>query len=449
MRTGWTRGAVLALALAAGCKSSDPTPEQTAPVRSEERLALEDLIGVWANRIEEAADEISRHEPDIGLRRRCVQWKTAVIPIARRSLLRPNVRVAFTSLWHLTVVQRIFMEENPEHFGVGTPLALEACLKLEETVEAAAPQFLNKEQRETARTFLAEASNPYSPEAGEEGVKADPLSSAVGKTLSIAQMPFSAINPTSGLSDTAMAAHRIASVANDMRIELGVLPEKLRWQYEFMLLTLEENQTVLALLEDLDRVNQTAAEISHTAASLPEELRTEVTELLTDVEAQQAEIRATLQQVDTTLAGVDTTLANVDTALVSAEKTAGGLTELTRAVDTFMAPYKPDPNAPPEPEPAPAEVEPGEEAPPFDINDYARTADSVTESVTALSALVAQLQESVDSGQGTDVLAAVLTEVDGAVDRLLVRAALFVLFLAAVFVAVRLTLRRLSDRPRP
>jgi hypothetical protein len=101
-----------------------------------------------------------------------------------------------------------------------------------------------------------------------------------------------------------------------------------------------------------------------------------------------------------------------------------------------MATFEPDPNAAPTP--------PDQEGPPFDINDYGRTAEKLTETAKALSVLITQVDGLSNRPQPPALLVDAEATARAIVDRAAVAAGALVLFTAVVAFGYSFAMSRLK-----
>ena len=115
---------------------------------------------------------------------------------------------------------------------------------------------------------------------------------------------------------------------------------------------------------------------------------------------------------------------------------ASTLTGTFEGFTKVMATFEPDPDAAPTP--------PGEEGPPFDINDYGRTAEKVTETAKALNALLTEAGDLSNRKQPPALLADTEAAARAIVNHVALAAGALVLFTAVVAFGYRLAVSRLK-----
>lgn len=435
----------IGLVMTAGCFSTGTAKEgqKELPAATPARRALGDFGLYFATRIESAADDAMAKIPDVATRRKAVLWKMLVIPQCRAAMDLADDQAAYLNTWILCTRMVQFFEEGAGKGSLGdaTPIALAACKEIEGRIESLGPMFLTKEQLASAKNEVSEFARrvPFGedfklPEG--KSTWTSTTSSLLGKTLSVVQMPFSAVNPVGGISDTAVAAYRVAGTIDRTRTDIGFLPTKVRWNTELLLLELEQNESVKSALASIETIGNSSASLADTAARLPED----VSKVITDLDEKQAGLQATLAEARATLESADAALTRADAVVASADTTAQSLarmgeswTGMFQAFDEVVAGLTPEPAE---------EVPPEEKGRPFDITEYERTAVELTKTADALNALLLELQAVTGEDRADALLATTRAAVGATVDRVLLSAALFLLF----FFALLLGYRRLASR---
>jgi hypothetical protein len=423
---------LLVLASVLGCASAEEQPAARAAERraSPLRAQLDFFVEGEATRIEDFSADVIARADDARVRRSAQLWKMVVIPELRSSLLRADDQAALLHLWARNVqLQRYFAEgRGPQVFGAH---AADGKALFEELTARAA---------ELARVELGDARYASAAELVERytqghPLEADPLQAAtrdsqfdqllrdsLNKPLEVVMQPLRAINPGTGLSDTARAVHEFGATVEDVRRDLARLPEQIRWQTELLLLDLDQNRSRASAQESLTALAESAERLSHSAEALPADLESRATRLLTELETQQSELRTTLDSMRGTLE--------------EGSATAHALTEAAQAIDAALSTFAAlalqlagSPRAPDAP-PAP----PGR---PFDITEYTRTAEAMTASLTQLNGALQRVSELVAPQSSERLAALVDAGVDSALRRLAVWAAVLILLAGTTWAAAR------------
>jgi len=428
-------GFTLLVAIASGCASRAP---QTAIANdtTPDRIALNRFVQYFSVRVERAADDIAQQTNDPSVARNSVYWKMRAIPAVQAALLIADNQAAAVQLWLVCEAQRQFFDTNASFgFGDFQSIAQEATQEIDERVKRLASTLLTPEQVKLAEEEIHEYVEGNVSRTGlqptPEAVRSwsQSLSSILRKPVEVIQAPLSSLNPTSGLSDTALAVQNFSDEFSRARTELGYMPSELRWNTQLLMMELEERLDLSAMTAGVAQVGASADSLAATAKTLPEALRTQLTAFAEDLSKPQSELQATMREANTTLESSRKTAQAVQAMGSTLTDTFEGFTKV-------MATFEPDPNAAP--------TSPGQAGPPFDINDYGRVAEKLTETAKALSALLAEADGLSNRKQTPALLADAEATARAIVDRAALAAGALVLFTALVAFGYRLAVSRLQ-----
>ena len=213
------------------------------------------------------------------------------------------------------------------------------------------------------------------------------------------------------------------------RTELSYMPSELRWNTQLLLMEIEERLNLSAVSTGVAQIGASAESLSRTAKSLPESLHTQLTAFAEELSKPQSQLQATMREANTTLETSQQTALALDALGKTWTGTFEGFTQV-------MATFEPAPGAPPTP--------PGQAGPPFDINDYGRTAEKLTETAKALSALLTNVEGLSNRQQPPALLLDTETTARALIDRAALAGGALVLFTALVALAYRLAVSRLK-----
>ena len=458
MRT-WTFSLLLAVSMGAtGCFNAGSTAKPLPPP-SPLRMELEDFTAFVASRVEQAADNILEANDSAAIDRNTLFWRMRVIPMCRRTLILGDDDAVLLELWLIARRMTHFFAAGAgrEFFGKSTPLALAATTEIEERIRQIATRRLPANEFAAAEKNIADfaAAHPVSnrldvsPDAEDSWTTV--LSSTLDKPFSMLEMPLSHVSPTTGLSDAALAAHRIAATLEQMETTAQYYPDNLRWQTDLLVLELEQSMAVKSSLESLKEIGGGATSIAATAATLPANLRKELSGLIDDVDQKQTALQVTLDKAHATarearvaVEGMDKTLVQLDTVVQATGPTAQSLTRmgdsLTAAFGAFtkmMEVLKA-----PSPDPTPAAAA----GPPFDVNDYGRNAEKITATMVELNAVLAKVEDLTDRDRFSALVGGADVAVQSTLDYLFVGIAALVLFIFLVALGYRFLTRSMLPR---
>jgi hypothetical protein len=167
------------------------------------------------------------------------------------------------------------------------------------------------------------------------------------------------------------------------------MPFLIRWQTEMLTRQLLEQAQVTNALHSAERLSRAAESASQTAAALPDRLSAERKAIVDALETQQGQLRALSQDVTRTLNAGEQMSTSLNTAIVSFD----GLMKRFGVGEPDTSP--PDTNAPP-----------------FNILDYARTAQQIAVMAEQLDSLIKSASTTVDA-PALDKRIAQLNELSG------------------------------------
>lgn len=428
---GWT----LLVAIASGCASRAPQ-SAVASETNPDRIELIRFVEYFSVRIERAADDIAQQTHDPAIARNSVYWKLRAIPAAQAALLIADNQAAAVQLWVLSAAQKeTFDVRTAIGFGDCQPIAKQAAKEIDERVRRLASALLTPEQVKSAERSVQEFVEGHIGRTGLEYTPEDArtwsqsLSSILHKPLEVIQAPLSSLNPASGLSDTALAVQNFTDEFSRARTELGYMPSELRWNTQLLMMEIEERLDLSAMTAGVAQVGASADSLAETAKALPEALRVQLTAFAEELSKPQSQLQATMREANTTIETARQTAQALETM-------GSTLTGMFDAFTKVMATFEPDPSAAPTP--------PGQAGPPFDINDYGRTAEKLTETAKTLSALLTEVDGLSNRKQPPTLLLDTEATARALVDRAVLAAGALVLFTALVAFAYRLAVSRLK-----
>ena len=156
----------LTFGMFAGCmnvRSTGGLLEQQAPAARlssrKLRVLVTDYVPQFANRVEQAADEILAQSSDPHLRRNALLWKSNAIAACFRAASRPDPFGAYLDVWILTRQMTQFFEQPSAHpaFGPWQARVLETSRQLETPLEEIRryPRFKRRFRRAVRGRFRA------------------------------------------------------------------------------------------------------------------------------------------------------------------------------------------------------------------------------------------------------------------------------------------------------
>jgi len=418
---GWLM--VLLPTLAAGCATSDGRKVQSTAGRPSDRNEDEALRRLHADMAEflayleddvsGTADRIEAASTNADVRKAALLWKIRVLERTHEAMVTCDPLTLLLDGWAFCVRQMEYLQqgEGKEIFGDQQTEAVATAVRLRNRIAAIArahipedelPGLLRRiEDHAQANpihgVFEVEVAQAFS--LGEDGQSL--LQRFVGTPLrSLARAGQDALDPTSRLADS---VDQFTKLAEDY-------PTQLRSQAQLLWLQLEDSASVRKTLAGVDDVSQSSVRLAAVAEELPQRVREEVQFALEDLMAQQPELRQTIQearetvevahaalnQAETVAASIERSISEASNAGKAWQTTAESVTATIKEIQVWQGPEDGQ-HAGDGPAARGAVAEEiAEVERPFDINDYARTAEALTRSSEELRALLAEVRAFVE-----------------------------------------------------
>lgn len=422
---------ILVMALGAGCVSVQPgqsrlfhpaTPAQMS--KEELQDALADFDDLFTATVKQAAEDINGRSQAAAVRKNTLLWQVRMIPACHTALEEADALKSYADMWTLCVRMSRFLQEGEGKnvFGDGQEVAVRVAAQMESEIETLGKRFMTAEMfakiHDSVQVFAK--SHPIrtgfanaivrTAVAKEEGQ--DPLAGL----LSIPLAPFRAME---GVDRGAQAIRGFTVVADRFTDIVDQMPEAARWQTELLLYDLEDNAILKRFLATFEQFSASAASFSTTAERLPERLRQEGSELVKEIDARQANLQETLNRAEKVAVTVEKALERVDVVAASIDQTARSVTEtgsVWQAAAATIGQTVKDISGDEVRGSRPASTQP------FDINDYRKTADAMTQTALELEKLAIEIQRLVDSPQLSQRIQDVDNRAQAAVNQTAMRA---------------------------
>jgi hypothetical protein len=342
------------------------------------RLALIGFSDRFATKVSAAASDMAWQTDDRRLRELTLRWRMRTIPTMRQLVFLQDPRLALLDVWILTVQMSDYAEfsDPASSFGAFQDVAIDVCKTLEEYVAAIASEFVAEDHFEEAREAVEAfaRANPIRRGFASEQLDAADRNAArrtsgLGDILTI---------PLSGVSESATALDRIASVAAVFTELIDDLPQYVRWQAELLLIELDSMSAVTQARDDFERLSASVATIAESTKSLPAELREQVSLALDDLDEKQEGLQTTVRDLESAIAKATDLV--VRTGEVSSEMTgtAQALESVVLALHALPEAFKSE-----NPDPLRRR---------FDITDYTAAAEAIGVAVREMRSLTDDLE---------------------------------------------------------
>jgi len=371
---------------------STPPPIDPAALQTEiERFADE-----FTSRSVVAIEEYARRAGTADARRRALLAKLALSTSAFSIASAPNPFASMLDFVALATITRRILEEewvvSPE--GEAYVPWLDVARTLETEAWSLTEGILNPTQKEELvavieRWHAANRSVSILFFARPQELTGLFRQFIKGKDKASSLLGLVGLDPTAALDPAVREVARTRLFAERALYTMQRMPYVIRWHVEVLgdrLFQHEEMGTLISstslIAESADRVSRATETASEVAAALPDRLSEEREAILRSMESQEGKLRELSADVRLTLAQSEKTFLALDTAVTS--------------FDALMRRRGLEPKGEGSPEPTPASPpEPGSK--PFDVLDYAHTAEKVAGMARDLNGLLVQAESTLDS----------------------------------------------------
>ena len=360
------------------------------------QLALQRFADELLSRTTAALDEYARRVGTPDARSQVLTWKLPVTAAAVAIVSAPNPAANLLDMIALTALTRLAVEEL--YAGAPDPVALQPWLEVSRTLEtnawALADGVLRPAQREELQSVIARWWSAHADARSTFFARPQELSSLVRLTEERTGRPASVygligLDPTAGLDPAVREVTRTRLFAERALYAAQRMPFLLRWQLELMSDQILRQPPVTAALdsaprlaESADRLSRAAESVGQVAAELPDRIAAERAAILAALTAQEGRLRELSAEVGRTLAVGGNTLA-------AGEKMSASFNTTLVTFDALMGRFGVG-------EPG-AKTARSSDARPFDVLDYAHTAERLTVMAQELNALIRDTGGALDS----------------------------------------------------
>jgi len=369
-------------AVAPHSKSSVPDP---AALQTElERYADEFAVQTVA-----AIENYERIASTPAARSQALAWKVSMGFAAVSIASGPNPTANLLDFLSLATVTRMVLEQDWTKSAQGDAFGpwLDASRSLEKEAWRLADEVFTPKQQQEVRDNIRKWWESHAGLHRTFFGRPQEFSSLIRQTGKKTEQPDSVfalvgLDPTAGLDPAVREVTRTRLFAERAMYTVQRMPFLLRWQIELLSSQLlQEPQlsaaltNITSLSEDFGRLSRAAESASQTAAQLPDRITAERKAVLEALDAQEGKLRALSAQITRTLDAGDKMSTSLNTTIAS--------------FDALMKRFgvgEPDTNAVLETNSAP-----------FNILDYAQTAERITVMAQQLDALIKEAGGTLDS----------------------------------------------------
>ena len=352
-------------AVVPGTKSKQPDP---GALQTELLRFAESFGGQTSLALDEYARRVHTSEGQL----QALRWKLSLGSSILGIATAPNPTANLIDFVSLATLMRMSLEERATN-GV-PPEALDPWLDASRVLETNAWKLamgvLTSDQQSQLRSAIEQwrAQNPTVGaaffarpqelateirEGGEKQSQSGGVFALVG------------LDPMSGLDPAVREVTRTRLFAERALFAAQRMPGLVRWQTELLSVEILAQEQITNALDSVERLSRAAESVSQTAAAMPQHITEERKAILDALETQQGQLRGLTAQVGETLTAGEKMSTSLNATLV----TFSGLMKLFGVG-------------------APSTSPPDTNSPPFNILDYARTADEVGKMAQQLDVLL-------------------------------------------------------------
>ena len=433
---------ILSLFLLQGCGSkggrtigSGMTPKTGQISKQELRERLDKFREYFKSTLRQVSNELNERIPSTRTEKTTLQMKARMVQGINAMLDNDDSIVAFIETWALCTRFRMYLEEGEGSslFGDAHQIAINGSKRLEVEIQRIGVIFLKSDVFEAARKNVTEFAHNNPMKGTFSNVIA--YATEVQKDqpnpfLSVLKIPMTPFRAIEGVDRTVSAIHQFSDTAERFSDIVAEMPESTRWQLQLLLFDLEETNMTKSFLSSLAQVSESSAKLEQSVQKLPEQLREQLTQFVEDVDKKQAALQQTLQQAEKTSLAVNDTLEKLDKTAGSIDVVVKNITETVQAWQTAAK--------------TTGEIvqefnkiksSPQKEAPPFKITDYRDTAQQTSQAANDIKALLAEVDDLMESRRYSSMLNGLLLRAAGLVVLIFVLAVLYRIISARLAIA--------------
>ncbi len=383
--------------------------------------------------IRRASDELVEVDNSRRVKRLTLVWQMRILPMARNAITQENPLGGYLDAWSLCIRMRLFLTEGEgkKLFGEHQDIAVAAARECEAEIEKIGATVMTPETLAAARERVQAVAEerPLRGDFSGTEVRASLQTGEKDQVLQgVLAIPMTPFRWLGGVDAGAQAIKGFTVVAARLTDVVEGFASDARLQTQLLLLETEDLETVKSTVASLERVSKSSERLATSAEKL--------TGAVEGADSKNAEIRETVHQTHELVKALEPAGQSVATAGDAWARTAKAIQEM---VASFRQPATGEPATSADPSTGP-------QRPPYDVNDYRRAAEALTQTAKEMQTLITDLREFSESGPAAQRLEEITRRFQGVLsdstDRAMWRAvqvALIVLILAVVYrlVAVR------------
>ena len=469
-------GALIAavMGIAGGCSQLGAGPVASERITKEE---LRDKLDAYQDNFEasvrRACDLLVDAEDSRRFKRLTLIWQMRVLPMSRDAVDQDNPIAGLVDMWVLAVRMRLYLTEGDgkELFAPHQEIAIEAAEMSEKEIAQLAPLILAPERLEVTRDriFGVAREHPFRGEFTGSQVHTAMETREDDVLRGVLAIPLTPFRWLGGVDEGAQAIKGFTVVAARLTDVVQGLATDARLQIQLLLLEMEDLESIKRALASLEKVSDSSERLATVAEKLPEDFRRELVAAMDEIDARQAQIQSTLKEARELARQIDQTGRSATDAGEAWAGTARAIEEMVASFRTPVAVTQPSASDSPmadrlavrgsaeAPKPVASPEVTSDQPAIYDVNDYRRTAEALTESAKELQALLADRRGLAGSGAATAKIEEISGEwrklldesratADGITDHATWRAIQVAVLVLAIVAVYRIVAGRLSGK---
>ncbi len=430
---GFLLGEVIlsAACLIGGCTMPLGGPPMTQQVTKEDlREKLDRFEDSFEANVRGAAEAMVQADGSRRIKRLALIWQMRLMPMLRNAMDQDNPLGGFLDTWTLCVRMRQYLAEGEGKnlFGPNQRIAVTAAQACEAEIEQVGALILSPQMFDRARERVHAMAKDF-PLRGEFSgteVRTSQQASEEDVVLrGVLELPLAPFRWLGGVDATAQSIKEFTAVAARLTDVVQGLAADARLQIQLLLFDTEDLESVQSTVASLQKVSDSSERLAAVSEKLPGEIRRELTAMFDDIDARQPELRKTLGETRLLAEQLDPSGKSVAVAGEAWASTARAIQDM---VASFRQPRNGNDARKAEPTrrvesrqvttsssgaTALDAVDDGTLPPAYDINDYRRTAEALTETAKELQKLTADIKEISTSDAISARLEELSTQVQG------------------------------------
>jgi hypothetical protein len=348
-----------------GKKSIQPDP---GALQTELLRFADSLGGQTASALDQYASRVN--SPDRGIQ--ALRWKILLNSSVLGIATGPNPTANLLDFVSLATLMRMALEEQATN--AVPPGAFDTWLDTSRILETNAWKLaagvLPADQQNQLRAAIDQWRAQNSTVSGSFFARPQQLATVIRQGGEQQSQPGSVfglvgLDPMSGLDPAVREVTRTRLFAERALFAAQRMPLLLRWQTELLTDQVLQQEQITNALTSADRLSRAAESVSQTAAQLPKDVAEERKAILDALAGQEGQLRGLSAQIGQTLASGERMSTSINTTLTT-------FTALMKLFGVGAPPTTP----------------PDTNSPPFNILDYAKTADAVGKMAQQLDVLL-------------------------------------------------------------